>query len=160
MAYDEKVAERVRVVLGKRRQVVERKMFGGLAFMVNGHMCCGVLKDELMLRVGPDRYETVLKRKHAREMDFTGRALRGMVYVHPDGFRTKQGPANGFGPVYSIRDIRSHPIVFAPPPTNRIALNAMIIVLGPDFDHPDDVVNATTQIARHFENIEMMHLFG
>ncbi len=90
MAYDEKVAERVRAVLGKRRQVVERKMFGGLAFMVNGHMCCGVLKDELMLRVGPDRYEKALQRKHAREMDFTGRATRGMVYVHPDGFRTKQ----------------------------------------------------------------------
>jgi len=90
MAYSERVADRVRAVLGSRRQVVERKMFGGLAFMVNGHMCCGVVRDELMVRVGPERYEKALARKYAREMDFTGRPLRGMVYVGTEGFRTRQ----------------------------------------------------------------------
>ena len=90
MAYSEDVAERVRAVLSTRRRVVERKMFGGLAFMVSGHMCCGVAEDELMLRIGPDQYEKALQRKYVREMDFTGRPLRGMVYVEPDGFRTKQ----------------------------------------------------------------------
>jgi hypothetical protein len=62
-------------------------MFGGLTFMVRGHMCCGVVGDELMLRVGPDRYDEALERPHAREMDFTGRALKGMVYVGPKGVR-------------------------------------------------------------------------
>lgn len=60
-------------------------MFGGLAFLVRGHMCCGVVADRLMLRVGPDAYEKVLKMPQVREMDFTGRPMRGMVYVEPPG---------------------------------------------------------------------------
>ena len=63
-------------------------MFGGLAFLVNGHMCCGVVGQDLMVRVGPDLYERALKRRNARAMDFTGRPLRGFVYV------AKQGCAN------------------------------------------------------------------
>jgi hypothetical protein len=63
-------------------------MFGGLAFMVSGGMACGVVGDELMARVGPRRYEEALRRPHARPMDFTGRPLRGMVYVGADGIRT------------------------------------------------------------------------
>ena len=85
MAYNEKLAERIRRQLSDRTDVVERKMFGGLAFMVRGHMCCGVVGDELMVRVGPEAYEATLKEKHAREMDFTGRPLRGMVYVAAPG---------------------------------------------------------------------------
>jgi TfoX N-terminal domain len=85
MAYNEKLAERIRQRLSDRTDVTERRMFGGLAFMVRGHMCCGVVGDELMVRVGPDFYEAALKEEHVREMDFTGKPLRGMIYVAPPG---------------------------------------------------------------------------
>lgn len=88
MAYDAELAERVRQVLQRRRGISEKKMFGGLAFLVNGHMCCGLNGDELMVRVGPDAYAAALTRPHAREMDFTGRALTGYVYVSRDGVRS------------------------------------------------------------------------
>jgi hypothetical protein len=61
-------------------------MFGGLAFLVGGHMCAGVVGDELMVRVGPDAYEPALRRPHARRMDFTGRPMQGFVYVGCPGF--------------------------------------------------------------------------
>jgi len=86
MAYDEAVAERVRSALGKNPDIVEKKMFGGLAFMLHGNMCCGVIGDRLMLRVGPKGYETALSRPHARAMDFTGKPMKGLVYVEPAGF--------------------------------------------------------------------------
>ena len=63
-------------------------MFGGLAFMLSGNMLCGIAGDSLMARVGPRRYEEALARPHAREMDFTGRPLRGFVYVAPEGFES------------------------------------------------------------------------
>ena len=63
-------------------------MFGGLSFLVQGNMFCGVVGDELMVRVGPDSYEAVLSRPHAREMDFTGRALKGFVYVEKNGIES------------------------------------------------------------------------
>lgn len=88
MAYDEKLAERVRKTLGRRRGVTEKKMFGGLCFLVNGNMACGVEKENLVIRVGPEHYERALSRPEARPMDFTGRALKGFVYVSPPGFRT------------------------------------------------------------------------
>lgn len=88
MAYSEKLADRIRQQLSNRTDIVERKMFGGLAFMVKGHMCCGVVGDELMVRVGPEGYESALKEKHAREMNFTGKPLRGMVYVGAPGIAT------------------------------------------------------------------------
>jgi len=84
--YDEVVGQRVRAALAKHPGVVEKKMFGGLAFLIGGHMCCGVVGDELMVRVGPARYETALREPHAREMDFTGRPLKGFVYVGAAGF--------------------------------------------------------------------------
>jgi TfoX/Sxy family transcriptional regulator of competence genes len=86
MAYDEAVAERVRGALGKIPGVAERRMFGGIAFMVRGNMCCGVIGDRLMLRVGPEAYEAALTRPHAKTMDFTGRPMKGLVYVEPAGF--------------------------------------------------------------------------
>ena len=86
MAYDEAVAERVRSALGNTPDVVERKMFGGIAFMLRGNMCCGVIGDRLMLRVGPKGYETALSRPHARTMDFTGKPMKGLVYVESAGF--------------------------------------------------------------------------
>ena len=87
MAYDEQLAERVREVLAPLPGVVERKMFGGLAFMVDGHMCCGIVGDELMLRLGIDGAEDALERAHVRPMDFTGRPMAGMVFVSSEGLR-------------------------------------------------------------------------
>ena len=90
MAFDEGVAERLREVFANRKDVVEKKMFGGLAFMVSGHMCCGVVNDTLMARVGPDLYDVALKKPHARKMDFTGKPLKGFVYVAPQGFESDE----------------------------------------------------------------------
>ena len=86
MAFDEGVAERIREELGDRPDIGEKKMFGGIAFMHSGHMCCGVVGDVLMVRVGPGAYAEALSRPYTREMDFTGRALKGFVYVDPRGF--------------------------------------------------------------------------
>lgn len=86
MAYDEAVARRVRRTMMAHPGVAEQKMFGGLAFLLRGHMCCGVVGDQLMVRVGSDDYEAALSRPHARPMDFTGKALKGFVYVGPAGF--------------------------------------------------------------------------
>lgn len=83
--YDERLADRIRLELANGPPFTERKMFGGLSFMVNGHMACGVVKDELMVRTGPDQFEPALLRPHARPMDFTGRPMRGMVMVSPAG---------------------------------------------------------------------------
>jgi len=81
MAYDEGLAERIRDALRDRRDVAERKMFGGLAFMVGGHMAVGILGDSLMARVGPDRYAEAVREPGARPMDFTGKPMRGYVFV-------------------------------------------------------------------------------
>ncbi len=89
MAYDEPLAERVREVLAGHDGVAEKKMFGGLCLLINGNMCCGVVEDRLMVRVGPEAYEATLALPHAREMDFTGKPLRGMVYVDAAGVRTQ-----------------------------------------------------------------------
>ena len=79
MAYDEVLADRIRELISGAPDVGERKMFGGLAFMVRGNMACGPVGDILMVRVGPDEYEQALKRPHAREMTFTGRPMKGFV---------------------------------------------------------------------------------
>ncbi len=86
MAYDETLAQRVKSLLSGQGKLVEKRMFGGLAFMLRGNMCCGVLGKELMVRVGPKEYEAALRVPHTREMDFTGRPLKGFVYVEPKGF--------------------------------------------------------------------------
>ena len=65
--------------------VVEKKMFGGLCFMVQGNMCMGILQDEIMVRVGAEAHAEALAQPHAREMDFTGKSMKGMVYVAPEG---------------------------------------------------------------------------
>ena len=88
MPYNEQLVERVRGVLARKRSVRERKMFGGLTFMVRGNMACGVENNRLMVRVGPDAYEDALDRPHARPMDFTGRPMRGMVFVEPTGLKS------------------------------------------------------------------------
>lgn len=86
MPYDEGLAQRIREIFHGRVETQERKMFGGLAFMVSGHMCCGIVDETLMARVGPDQYAKALKQPHAREMDFTGKPMKGFIYVDPDGY--------------------------------------------------------------------------
>ena len=87
MAYDERLAERVRAVVAGEEALTERKMFGGLAFMLDGHMFCGIVGGELMLRLGPEGADAALNRSHVRPMDFTGRPMAGMVFVAPEGLR-------------------------------------------------------------------------
>ena len=89
MAYDEQLAERVRGILTSFPGVAERKMFGGLAYLLRGNMCCGVVGEELMVRVGRESYEAALHEPHVREMDFTGRPLRGFIYVAADGLASE-----------------------------------------------------------------------
>jgi TfoX/Sxy family transcriptional regulator of competence genes len=88
MAYDLTTAERVRRILSSRRDVVEKRMVGGLSFVVAGNMCCGVTGSALMIRVGADARERVLAQPHVRPMEFAGRPLAGFVLVDPKGFRT------------------------------------------------------------------------
>lgn len=90
MAYDEKLAVRVRELLSSKRNVAEKKMMGGLTFMVNNKMCVGILKDELMARIDPEVYESALERKGCREMDFTGRPMKGFVFIGPEGTKSKK----------------------------------------------------------------------
>ena len=97
MAYNEVLADRVRKALAGRGEVAEKRMFGGLTFMLGDKMCCGVVKDDLMVRVGPEGYEAALGEPGARPMDFTGRPLRGMVYVGSDGCRTEDDLAKWVG---------------------------------------------------------------
>jgi len=86
VAYDESLADRMRTALGSEPGISEKKMFGGLAFMAGGHMVIGIIGDLLVARVGPVQYEQELSRPHVRPMDFTGRPMRGYVYVEPPGF--------------------------------------------------------------------------
>ena len=88
MAYDERLANRIRRAFNGGEDITERKMFGGLAFLCRGRMCCGIVGNDLMVRVPIDVFDAVLRRRHVRPMDFTGRPLRGFVYVSPSGFRT------------------------------------------------------------------------
>ncbi len=90
MVYDEKLAGRVRKLLARRKGFDEKKMFGGLCFMLKGKMVCGVLKEDLVLRVGPESYKKALSHRHVRPMDFTGRPLKGFVFVGPGGCRTEK----------------------------------------------------------------------
>jgi len=85
MAFDEGLAERLREVFRGKRGVIEKRMFGGVAFMVRGYMAVGIVGDALMARVGPDEYDQLLQMEHVRPMDFTGRPMKGYVYVAPDG---------------------------------------------------------------------------
>jgi TfoX/Sxy family transcriptional regulator of competence genes len=88
MAYDEQLAERIRQALGARSDMTERKMFGGVAFLRDGRMCCGIVGQDLMVRVVEAEMPAVMQQRHVRPMDFTGRPLRGFVYVAPLGFST------------------------------------------------------------------------
>lgn len=88
MANDEELADRIRLVLKGRKDVTEQKMFGGVAFMVRGHMACGTVRGSLMVRLGEEGVSSALKQPHVAPMDFTRKVLKTMAYVRPEGVRT------------------------------------------------------------------------
>ena len=88
MAYDQATGERLRRAIGVRKGLTESGMFGGLTFLLNGNMCCGVAGEELVIRVEKERSVELASRKHARLCDITGRPMRGLVMVEHAGFRT------------------------------------------------------------------------
>ena len=85
MPYDEILAERVRAILDDQPGWVSKKMFGGIGFILHGNMACGVHKEALIVRVGPERYEEALSQPHTRVFDITGRPMTGWVMVAPAG---------------------------------------------------------------------------
>ena len=90
MAYDEQLANRIREYFSSHKNVEEKKMFGGLAFMVNDKMCVGVMKDEMMVRFDPEMYEKALRRKGAKAMEFSHKPMKGFLFVEPSGIDTKK----------------------------------------------------------------------
>ncbi|MCI0552114.1 MAG: TfoX/Sxy family protein [Anaerolineae bacterium] len=87
MAYNERLAERIRVEL-KGIPFVEKKMFGGVGFLVHGNMACGVHKQNMIVRVDPNRHVMLLKKPHARPFDITGKPMKGWLIVKPEGCKT------------------------------------------------------------------------
>lgn len=89
MAYNLKLAERIRAELG-RIPIVEKKMFGGIGFLIDGNMACGVYKEDMLVRVDPQKHSQLLKKPHAKPFDITGKPLKGWLMVEPDGCKTKK----------------------------------------------------------------------
>jgi TfoX/Sxy family transcriptional regulator of competence genes len=85
MAFDEALADRIRDVLASRPDLTERKMFGGIAFMLAGNMAVGIIGEDLMVRLDPEDAEKALGEPHTRPMDFTGKPMKNMVYVDAEG---------------------------------------------------------------------------
>lgn len=90
MTYDEELADRVRALLKRRKGFSEKKMFGGICFLLNGNMCCGVTRNKLMLRLGNEGTAAALSEPNIRKMDFTGRPMKSMVYVDPAGYASDE----------------------------------------------------------------------
>lgn len=88
MTFNETTAGKIRSTLERTPGLTERRMFGGVTFMLGGNMCCGVIEDNLVVRVGPHAYNDALQEPHARPMDFTGRPLTGFVYVAREGYES------------------------------------------------------------------------
>ncbi len=98
MSFDTKIADRIRKKLGKRKGLTEKKMFGGIAFMVNGNMCCGVHRDKMIVRVDPEETDVVLKEKHTRIFDLSGgRPMKGWILVQQKGVATDSALAKWVG---------------------------------------------------------------
>ena len=88
MAYNESSAERIRNQMKKNKGFVEKKMFGGICFLLNGNMACGIRNDDIIVRVGKDAYEDCLLLPHTRQFDITGRPMSGWVMVSPEGYQS------------------------------------------------------------------------
>jgi hypothetical protein len=85
MAYSESLAERIRGILARRRGITEKKMFGGVGFLLNGNMLVGVWNTSLIVRLGPDNFDNVLRQPHVGKFDITGKPMKGGVMVEPEG---------------------------------------------------------------------------
>ena len=90
MAYNEKLANRIREALQQQPKVEEKEMMGGLTFMVNDKMCIGIIKDEMMCRINPDLHELAIEKTGCRTMDFTKRPMKGYVMIDETGMKTKK----------------------------------------------------------------------
>ncbi|MGD2078302.1 MAG: TfoX/Sxy family protein [Chloroflexota bacterium] len=90
MAYDERLARRIRELLTGQDGLVEKKMFGGVGFMLHGNMACGVIGDDVVVRVGPDAYGDLIMRPHTGPFDFTGRPMKGWLVVEPAGVASNE----------------------------------------------------------------------
>jgi hypothetical protein len=88
MAFDERLAERIRGALGRRKGLAEKKMFGGVAFLLHGNMCVGVHKSDLMVRLAPAETDAALSQPNTRRFDLTGRPMKGWILVEPAGVKT------------------------------------------------------------------------
>jgi TfoX/Sxy family transcriptional regulator of competence genes len=86
MAFNAGLAQRIRELLADQPGLIEKKMFGGVGFMLQGNMACGVNKNDLIVRVGPEKYEAAVIRPQARPFDFTGRPMKGWVMIDPEGY--------------------------------------------------------------------------
>jgi len=91
MAFDEKLAARIKAQLGKKKGIVEKKMFGGLAFLLNGNMSCGVHGNEMIVRLAPEETDKALAKRHVRVFDIAGRGpMKGWILVEPEGLKTEK----------------------------------------------------------------------
>ena len=90
MAFDEKLVDKIREALVDVPKVEEKYMFGGVCFMVDGKMCIGVVKDEMMCRINPAMDEVVLEKTGCRPMEFTGKRMKGYVFISDEGFKKKK----------------------------------------------------------------------
>lgn len=90
MAFDEGLAQRIRETVEGEAGLTEKKMFGGICFMLGGNMACGVIKDDLIVRVGPDGYDHAMAKDHSRAFDFTGRTMKGWVMVSAAGYEADE----------------------------------------------------------------------
>ncbi|MFT5150100.1 MAG: TfoX/Sxy family transcriptional regulator of competence genes [Planctomycetota bacterium] len=88
VVYDEELADRVRISLREQSDITAKKMFGGMAFLLHGYMCCGIVDNTLTLRLGAEGVQAALERSHTRPVDFTGKVINTMVYVEPEGIRS------------------------------------------------------------------------
>ena len=89
MPYNDRLAERIHRILADKEGFTERRMFGGIAFMLNGNMCCGVINDYLILRLGSEEAQRALREPHAKEFDLTGRPTKGIILVTPSGYASE-----------------------------------------------------------------------
>ena len=90
MAYDEGLAQRIRETLEGQLSIAEKKMFGGIGFMLQGNVCCGVIKDDLIVRIDSNDYEAAFAKAHTRPFDFTGRPMKGWVFISPLGYQSDE----------------------------------------------------------------------
>ncbi len=106
MAYDEGLAQRIRETLEGRHSLAEKRMFGGIGFMLQGNVCCGVIKDDLIVRIDPNDYEAALAKAHTRPFDFTGRPMKGWAFIAPPGYQSDEALED-----WVDRDVRLRAVV-------------------------------------------------